>query len=47
MIRNVLATFYLSKIWLSKQLGATESKTELFINEIHQSYNCQLLTKAL
>lgn len=43
MIRNVLATFYLSKIWLSKQLGATENKTELFINEIHQSYNCQLL----
>ena len=43
MIRNVLATFYLSKIWLSKQLGATESKTELFINEIHQSYNMQLL----
>lgn len=43
MIRNVLATYYLSKIWLSKQLGATESKTELFINEIHQSYNCQLL----
>lgn len=43
MIRNVLATFYLSKIWLSKQLGATESKTELFVNEIHQSYNCQLL----
>jgi hypothetical protein len=43
MIRNVLATFYLSKIWLSKQLGATETKTELFINEIHQSYNMQLL----
>ena len=43
MIRNVLATFYLSKIWLSKQLGATENKTELFINEIHQSYNMQLL----
>ena len=43
MIRNVIATFYLSKIWLSKQLGATESKTELFINEIHQSYNMQLL----
>lgn len=43
MIRNVLATFYLSKIWLCKQLGATESKTELFINEIHQSYNMQLL----
>ena len=43
MIRNVLATFYVSKLWLSKQLGATESKTELFVNEIHQSYNCQLL----
>lgn len=43
MIRNVLATFYLSKVWLAKQLGATESKTELFINEIHQSYNMQLL----
>lgn len=43
MIKNVLSTYYLSKVWLSKQLGATESKTELFINEIHQSYNCQLL----
>lgn len=43
MIRNVLATFYLSKVWLCKQLGATENKTELFINEIHQSYNMQLL----
>lgn len=43
VIRNVIATFYLSKIWLSKQLGATEVKTELFMNEIHQSYNCQLL----
>ncbi|WP_195938783.1 hypothetical protein [Romboutsia sp. 1001713B170131_170501_G6] len=43
MIRNILATFYLSKIWLAKQLGATDAQTELFINEIHQSYNCQLL----
>ncbi|QYE96652.1 hypothetical protein [Paraclostridium sordellii] len=43
VIRNVIATFYLSKIWLAKQLGATEVKTELFVNEIHQSYNCQLL----
>lgn len=43
MIRNVLGCYYLSKVWLSKQLGATESKTELFINEIHQSYNMQLL----
>lgn len=43
VIRNVIATFYLSKVWLAKQLGATEIKTELFVNEIHQSYNCQLL----
>lgn len=43
MIRNVLATFFLSKVWLAKQEGATEAYTELFINEIHQSYNCQLL----
>ncbi|WP_250673808.1 hypothetical protein LZ906_006850 [Paraclostridium ghonii] len=43
VIRNVIATFYLSKIWLAKQLGATEVKTELFVNEIHQCYNCQLL----
>lgn len=43
VIRNVIATFYLSKVWLAKQLGATEVKTELFVNEIHQSYNCQLL----
>lgn len=43
MIRNVIATFYLSKIWLAKQLGATEAKTELFFDEIHQTHNCQLL----
>lgn len=43
VIRNVIATFYLSKVWLAKQLVATEVKTELFVNEIHQSYNCQLL----
>jgi hypothetical protein len=43
VIRNVIATFYLSKVWLAKQLRATEVKTELFMNEIHQSYNCQLL----
>lgn len=43
MIRNVIATFYLSKIWLAKQLGATKARTELFFDEIHQSYNCQLL----
>lgn len=47
MIRNVIATFYLSKVWLAKQLGATKSKTELFFDEIHQSYNCQLLMERI
>lgn len=47
MIRNVIATFYLSKVWLAKQLGATSAQTELFINEIHQSYNCQLLMESI
>ncbi|MFR3558319.1 MAG: hypothetical protein ACLTUN_07250 [Paraclostridium sordellii] len=47
VIRNVIATFYLSKVWLAKQLGATEVKTELFVNEIHQSYNCQLLMESI
>ena len=47
MIRNIISTFYLSKIWLAKQLGATESKTELYFDEIHQSYNCQLLMERI
>ena len=47
MIRNVLATFYLSKVWLAKQQGATENRTELFMNEIHQCYNCQLLMESM
>ena len=43
IIRNVLATYYLSKVWLAKQQGATSSRTELFMNEIHQCYNCQVI----
>ena len=42
-MRSLLATFFLQKIWISKEQGATETQTELFINEIHQSYHCQLL----
>ncbi|MEG0181546.1 MAG: hypothetical protein RR657_06605 [Peptostreptococcaceae bacterium] len=42
-IRSLLATFFLQKIWIAKEQGATETQTELFINEIHQSYHCQLL----
>lgn len=47
MIRNVLATFFLNKVWLAKQEGATDVCTEIFINEIHQSYNCQLLLESI
>lgn len=47
MIRNVLSCYYLSKVWLAKQLGATESKTELFFDEIHQSYNYQVLMEKI
>ena len=43
IIRNLLATYWLSKLWLVKQQGATHSRTELFMNEIHQCYNCQVL----
>lgn len=42
-MRSLLATFFLQKIWIAKEQGATKTQTELFINEIHQSYHCQLL----
>lgn len=42
-MRSLLATFFLQKIWIAKEQGATQIQTELFINEIHQSYHCQLL----
>ena len=42
MIRNVIATFFLNKIWISKQIDSS-THTELFFDEIHQCYNCQLL----
>lgn len=42
-MRSLLATFFLQKIWIAKEQGATFKQTELFINEIHQSYHCQLL----
>ena len=45
MIRNILATFFLSKIWLSKQILATKQqpKTFLFFDEFYKCHNCQLL----
>lgn len=42
MIRNVIATFFLNKVWISKQIDCS-THTELFFDEIHQCYNCQLL----
>ena len=42
-MRSLIATFFLQKIWIAKEQGATQTQTELFINEIHQSYHCQLL----
>ena len=45
MIRNIISTFYLSKIWLSKQILATKNqpKTFLLFDEFYKCHNCQLL----
>lgn len=42
MIRNVIATFFLNKVWIAKQIDSS-THTEVFFDEIHQCYNCQLL----
>ena len=45
MIRNIISTFYLSKIWLSKQILATKKQPKTFIlfDEFYKCHNCQLL----
>ena len=45
MIRNIISTFYLSKIWLSKQILATtkQPKTFILFDEFYKCHNCQLL----
>ena len=43
MLKDLMATFYLSKIWQAKQLSDNSIQTEVFINELHQSYHSQLL----
>lgn len=45
MIRNIISTFYLSKIWLSKQILATKKQTKTFVlfDEFYKCHNCQLL----
>ena len=45
MIRNIISTFYLAKIWLSKQILATtkQPKTFLLFDEFYKCNNCQIL----
>lgn len=43
MLKDLMSTFYLSKIWQAKQLSDKNIQTEVFINELHQSYHSQLL----
>ena len=45
MIRNIISTFYLSKIWLSKQILATKKQPKTFVlfDEFYKCHNCQLL----
>ncbi|MEG1411631.1 MAG: hypothetical protein RSD36_17480 [Terrisporobacter sp.] len=46
MLRNIMATFYLSKVWLAKQLLAPEKHqptTELLFDEFYKCPNAQLL----
>ena len=42
MIRNVIATYFLNKVWISKHIDCS-THTELFFDELHQCYHCQLL----
>ncbi|EQK47142.1 AAA-like domain protein [[Clostridium] bifermentans ATCC 19299] len=45
MIRNIIATFFLSKIWLAKQILSTRKQPKTFIlfDEFYKCHNCQLL----
>lgn len=46
MLRNIMATFYLSKVWLAKILLDSEDyqpTTELLFDEFYKCPNCQLL----
>lgn len=50
MLRNIMATFFLSKIWSAKQILASEKyqpTTELFFDEFYKCYNCQLLFETI
>lgn len=50
MLRNVMATFYLSKVWLAKILLDSEEyqpTTELLFDEFYKCPNCQLLFETI
>lgn len=49
VLRNILATFYLSKVWLSKQLlsNGFQPQTYLFFDEFYKCKNCQELYEGI
>lgn len=50
LLRNIMATFYLSKVWLSKILLDSEDyqpTTELLFDEFYKCPNCQLLYETI
>lgn len=50
MLRNVMATFYLSKVWLAKILLDKEDyqpTTELLFDEFYKCPNCQILFETI
>lgn len=45
-LRNVIATFFLSKLWLAKQILDSQKRqptTYIMFDEFYKCYNCQLL----
>ena len=50
MLRNIMATFFLSKLWAAKQILQSEDyqpTTELFFDEFYKCPNCQLLFETI
>lgn len=50
MLRNIMATFFLSKVWAAKQILQSEDyqpTTELFFDEFYKCPNCQLLFETI
>lgn len=43
MLKDLMCTFYLQKIWIAKQESNKNIQTEVFINELHQCPHAQLL----